>query len=343
MSKKLTYASKKRHPDALQRGDELLHVNGITYIEADLKLNHIRILMALISELQRALRLRITRGNVRKGVPEVFLPPKTEQGLRVLTIPVSAFHLGKSNGLRLRECLDELASIHIRFPGNGQVNDFRGLISGYGFAAYGRSVDVLLREQMIARLLLVEEGYTSYSYSSALSISNKYTVRLYWLACSWRNRGGFVLSVEEFRRMMSLGKAYERIDNIVTHILKPSSAELKAHYPIWFIYRVAERADRRYICFKIGYQVYETQRIRFIQEAWEFCRGLMNAAGAHVETLSDIWVQVDFEDLRSFMDKLSSVTAEVRIRRNIANVDAYIHAAMAVWQSDWLLRYGDTE
>lgn len=341
MSKKLTYTDKKRHYGTLQRGDELVHVNGITYIEADLKLNHLRILMALISELQRPLRLRITRGNERKGVPEVLLPPKNEQGLRVLTIPVSAFHLGKSNGQRLRECLNELSRIGVRFPDNGYVNEFRGLIAGYSFTAYGRSVDVLLREQMVARLLLVEEGYTGYSYHSALSITNKYTVRLYWLACSWRNRGGFVLSVEEFRRMMSLGRAYERIDNIVTHILKPSSAELKAHYPIWFIYRVAERADRRYICFKIGYQVDETQRIRFIQEAWEFCRGLMNAAGAHVDTLSDIWAQVDFEDLRSFMDKLSSVTAEVRIRRNIANVDAYIHAAMAVWQSDWLLRYSD--
>lgn len=343
MSKKLTYTDKKRHSGALQRGDDLVHVNGITYIEADLKLNHLRILMALISELQRALRLRITRGNERKGVPEVFLPPKTDQGLRVLTIPVSAFHLGKSNGQRLRECLGELSRIGVRFPDNGYVNEFRGLIAGYGFTAYGRTVDVLLREQMVARLLLVEEGYTGYSYHSALSITNKYTVRLYWLVCSWRNRGGFVLNVEEFRRMMCLGKAYERPDNIVTHILKPSSAELKAHYPIWFIFRLVERADRRYICFKIGYQVDEEQRVRFIQEAWEFCRGLMSAAGGNVQSLADIWAGIDFEDLRSFMDKLSSVTAEVRIRRNITNVDAYVHAAMAVWQSDWLLRYGDTE
>ena len=341
MSKKLTYADKKRHPDAFQRGDELLHVNGITYVEADMKLNHLRILMAIISELQRALRLRITRGNERKGVPEVFLPPKNEQGLRVLIIPVSSFHLGKSNGLRLRECLDELSRINIRFPDSGLLNEHRGLIAGYGFSAYGRSVSVMLKEQMISRLLLVEEGYTSYSYASALSLSNKYTVRLYWLVCSWRNRGGFVLSVEEFHRMMSLGKAYERLDNIVTHILKPSSAELKAHYPIWFIFRIAERGERRYICFKIGYRVDVAAKLKSIQEGWEFCMGLMSAAGGHVQAIADIWVQTDFEDIRSFMEKLSSVTAEVRIRRNITNVDAYVHAAMSVWQSDWLLRYSE--
>lgn len=45
MSKKLTYTDKKRHYGTLPRGDGLVHVNGITYIEADLKLNHLRILM----------------------------------------------------------------------------------------------------------------------------------------------------------------------------------------------------------------------------------------------------------------------------------------------------------
>ena len=337
----MTYADKKRHPAALQRGDELLHVNGITYLEADLKLNHLRILMAIISQLQRAIRLRLTRGNERKGVPEVFLPPKNGQGLRVLTIPVSAFHLGANNSQRLRECLDELSRIGLRFPDSSLVNEYRGLIAGYGFTAYSRCVSVLLRPEMISRLLLVEEGYTGYSYASALSITNKYTVRLYWLVCSWRNRGGFVLSVEEFRRMMSLGHAYERIDNIVTHILKPSSAELKARFPIWFIFRLAQRGERHYICFKIRYEMEEEAKAKAVHEGWEFCRGLMSAAGGHVQAIADIWAQVDFEDLRSFMDKLSSVTAEVRIRRNIGNVDAYVHAAMSVWLSDWLLRYSE--
>ena len=85
----------------------------------------------------------------------------------------------------------------------------------------------------------------------------------------------------------------------------------------------------------------EEAKAEAVREGWEFCRGLMSAAGGHVQAIADIWAQVDFEDLRSFMDKLSSVTAEVRIRRNIGNVDAYVHAAMSVWLSDWLLRYSE--
>ena len=310
-------------------------------MEADLTLNHLRILMAIISQLQRAIRFRITRGSNRKGIPEVFLPPKNEQGLRVLTIPVSAFHLGVSNGHRLRKCLDELSCIGIRFPDSSLVNEYRGLIAGYVFTPYSRAVNILLREPILTRLLFVEEGYTGYSHASALSLSNKYTVRLYWLICSWRNRGGFVLGVEEFRRMMCLGHSYERIDNIVTHILKPSSAELKTRFPVWFNFRIVQRGERRYICFKIRYEITEDAKTKAIQEGWEFCRNLMSTACGHFQAIADIWAQVDYEDLRSFLDKLSSVTAEVRIRRDISNVDAYIHAAMSVWLSDWLLRYSD--
>ena len=339
--KKLTSPSTKRRPDAPQRKDELLHVNGITYIEADLKLNHLRILMAIISELQRAIRLRLTRGNERKGVPEVFLPPKNDRGYRVLTIPAQAFHIGEKNGARLRACLRELEHTAIRFPDSEQKNHFTGFIEGFRFPAYGHDVEIFLQEQMVARLLLVEEGYTAYSCQAALSMANKYTVRLYWLVCSWRNRGGFVLSIDELRRMLTLGPSYDRSDNIVTHILKPSAADLREHYPIWFDFRLLLRSDRQYICFKIGYQVDEETRNKATQEAWDACRLLMNAAGWHAQAIADIWKQLDFEDLHSFTDKLASLTADIRIRRGISNVDAYVHAAMLAWYSDWLLRYSD--
>ena len=341
MSKKLTYASKKAHPDALQRKDEVLHVNGVTYIEADLKLNHLRILMAVISRLQRAIRLRLTRGAERKGVPEVFLPPKNEQGYRVLSIPIQDFHMGKKNTARIRSCLQELEHTAIHFPDSEQKNSFQGFIEGFSFPLYGHQVDIFLKDAMITRLLLVEEGYTSYSSQVALSMANKYTVRLYWIVCSWRNRGGFYLSVDQFRRMLCLGPSYDRADNIVTHILRPSATELREQFPIWFDFRLMLRSDRQYICFKIGYQADEATRLEMFRKSWETCRMLMNAAGGNVQVLEDIWRQVDYEDLRSFVDKLAELTADIRIRRNIDSVDAYVRAAMTAWYSDWMLRYSN--
>ena len=332
VSKKLTYAGEKRHPGAPQRKDELLHVNGITYYQADLKLNHLRILLAVISALQKPLRFRITRGPQRPKLPEVCLPPKDPStGYRVLTIPLAEFHFGPKNTTRIRDCLDELCAM----PGQAT------LITGYRFPIYAHSVYIFLSDAALSVFLRIEDGYTGYSHSIALSFTNKYTLRIYWLVCSWKNRGGFVIGVEELRRVLCLSKSYDRVDNIVTHILKPAEEALRSRCPIWFRFRLAVRDGRQIICFKIGYEVSEKQRQTSTSEAWNVCRNLIIAAGGHPESIMDLWSRLDFEDIRSFLTKLSTLTADIRIRRDISNPDAYIHTSMSLWLSDWLIRYGD--
>ena len=43
------------------RRDELLHVNGVAYIEGNLKLAHLRILIAIVSHLQSAIQFKVSR------------------------------------------------------------------------------------------------------------------------------------------------------------------------------------------------------------------------------------------------------------------------------------------
>ena len=219
--------------------------------------------------------------------------------------------------------------------------DRASLLTGYRFPTYAHSVEFLLSDTTLATFLRIEDGYTGYSHSIALSFTNKYTLRIYWLICSWKNRGGFIIGIEEFRRMLCLSKSYDRVDNIVTHILKPAEEELRSRCPIWFHFRLALRDGRQLICFKIGYEVSEKQRQASIAEAWNICRNQMTAAGAHPESIIDLWTRLDFEDIRAFLTKLSTLTADIRIRREISNPDAYIHTSMSLWLSDWLLRYSE--
>ena len=88
--------------------DELYQTNSVAYIEADLKINHLRILMAIIKHLQTAIRFKVGR-TVGKGlIPDSLLPPVSTHtrfyDTRVLEIPVSDFHMGLNNGGRLRSC-----------------------------------------------------------------------------------------------------------------------------------------------------------------------------------------------------------------------------------------------
>lgn len=331
--------------------DELLHVNGVAYIEGNLKLAHLRILIAIVSHLQAAIHFKVSRRKHGIRVPDALLPQKGEITMRgqtrILTIPVDEFHLGIRNGGRLRGYFDELQETRIVFPDPSDntspqfnlVNCFSGLIVGYSFPAYSKNVDVYLQEEMVGRLLLTEEGYSSYSQSSALSLTNKYTVRIYWLISSWRNRGGFVISLSNFKRILCLSDAYERFDNVSSKIIEPARRELKSRFPIWFEMRQYESGNDRQLAFKVKIAMTEEQRQAEMRKAYDICFNILTSVGASIGTIGDIFARVEFEDLRPFMAKMMDLVSYVRENRHIKDVNRYLASSMDIWFADWLERY----
>lgn len=325
--------------------DELYLVNGVAYIEGDLKLSHLRILITIIAHLQRAIHHRIS---YKGKTPERILPaagPMTTSGkTRVLTIPLSAFAMGYNNSFKLRSLLTELEDIRIIFPPSKNLSPlqqtFRGLIAGYTFPAYARSVEIRLPEDLTWRLLLTEDGYTTFSQKEVITLTNKYTVRLYWLICAWRNRGGFVIRLSELRRILCLSRAYSRTDNLIARVLAPAESELEERFPIWFHYRFYQQEDNRLVVFKIHLRVSNEERSRSMRSAWDYCFSLMASIGAHQETLRNLFARLDYEDIRPFMEKLVEVVGYVRTHSTtIQSPDRYILSVMDTWFSSWLERY----
>ena len=318
------------------QSDELYQANGVVYLEANLKINHLRILMAIISHLQDAFRQKVARPGKSSRIPVQPVP-------EVLEIPMADFHLGPSNGMRLRSCLEELRHTRITFPTESVylLNTFPGLIEEYDFPAYGKTVRIRLPEQLVHRLLLTEGGFFHYSHAGALSLSNKYTVRLYWLICSWRNRGGFVLPVDTLRKMLQLGRAYDKFGNIVSRVLAPAQATLQAHFPIWFLYRVYEHEGRRLLAFKIKVRLDAREQERLRREAWDTCFHLLGQAGISLLILEAIFSRVEAEDLKPFVTKLADVLLYIRQHRDIHDPARYLRTALQSWLDDWSVRYGD--
>lgn len=338
---------RKKRSKTLTR-DEIIQVNGVAYIEGNLKLTHLRILMTIISYLQSALQFKASRRRRSHHIPESLLPShgmeKTQT--RVLTIPVSEFNLGQKNGGRLRTYFEELQDARLIFPetikcidGLKIVNSFSGLIAGYSFPPYSKEVDIYLLEDMVRRLLLTEEGFSTYSHSSAMSLTNKYTVRIYWLICSWRTKGGFAISLDNFKRILALGPAYDRYDNIVTKIINPAQQELKSRFPIWFQYRLYRLNGDSRLVFKIKMIVTPEQKRHEMESARDITFNLLMSIGVNLDTIQQIFRQIDYEDLKPFLSKLMDLTSYVRKNDHISDVNNYVAASMNVWFSDWLARY----
>ena len=320
--------------------DEIYQVNGIAYLESDLKLAHLRILMAIISNLQNAIHYKISRGKRNTPIPTAYLPPKGEVGqygpTRTIEIPVRDFHMGRNNGARLRLYLSELQTTHCIFPERCR---YPGLIAGFTFPAYSTTVQIHILDKMIHRLLLTEEGYSYYSHSSALSLTNKYTVRLYWMICSWRGKGGFVITLENFKRILSLTEGYDRYDNIVNRVIRPAQQELQERFPIWFQFRSYDTSGYKRLVFKIKIRLTEEERNQKTIEARDICFGLLSEMGAQTDTISGIFLLLEYEDLRPFMNKLVELSGYIKNNPSIKDRDSYISASLNQWFNDWSLRY----
>lgn len=320
--------------------DEIYQVNGIAYLESDLKLAHLRILMAIISHLQNAIHYKISRGKRNIPIPSAYLPPKGEIGqygpTRTIEIPVRDFHMGRNNGARLRLHLSELQTTHCIFPERCR---YPGLIAGFTFPAYSTTVEIHILDKMIHRLLLTEEGYSYYSHSSALSLTNKYTVRLYWMICSWRGKGGFVITLENFKRILSLTEGYDRYDNIVNRVIRPAQQELQERFPIWFQFRSYDTSGNKRLVFKVKINLSEEERALKTNEARDICFGLLSELGAKADTISGIFLQLEFEDLKPFMNKLVGLSAYMKGNNTIKDRDSYIKTSINQWFEDWSERY----
>ena len=284
---------------------------------------------------------------------------------RTITIPLSAFSLGYNNSSKLRSLLTELQTIRIIFPPSrtqpALQQHFQRLIADYSFPTYARNVEIHLPEDLTWRLILTEDGYTTFSQKEVITLTNKYTIRLYWLICAWRNRGGFVMRLSELRRILCLSRAYSRIDNLIARVLSPAESELESRFPIWFHYRFYTQSCtsndslhrngcpqnspnsngtdlNRLIAFKIHLRVSKEQRSRDMAAAWDYCFNLMASIGARQDTLHTLFAHLDHEDLRPFMEKLSETVTYAR-SHTIAAPDRYILSVMDAWFASWLERY----
>ena len=194
---------------------------------------------------------------------------------------------------------------------------------------------------MIGRLLLTEEGYSHYSHAKALTLTNKYTVRLYWLVCSWRNRGGFVISLDNLRKILQLSPSYERYCNVTARVLNPSMEELHSRFPIWFQYRLYKRNEGPVLAFKIKVKLAPEEENRIRKDAYEFCFRLLTKSGIGFHAFSAIFDSVETEDIKPFVNKLTDVVTYISEHPEIRSRDRYLRTALDAWFSDWSVRYPD--
>src|SRR5665648_769626 len=160
--------------------------------------------------------------------------------LKDLSIPQNYEHVKKA--------MKKLASIVIELPYKDEVTKekyirYQGLLNANVPVENNRSSFIQVEiDKRIAKLLIdIEQNqfgqpinYTRFLYSIAQSAKNKYTSRVYKLICSWRKKGGFVISLDSFRKQLGIDSKYKYYNDIKKHILIPVQEELFEKADCWF-------------------------------------------------------------------------------------------------------------
>lgn len=85
--------------------------------------------------------------------------------------------------------------------------------------------------------------YTSYLYEVAMAAKSKYTIKLYWLLSSWKEKGGFSISYEKLREQLGInidtdesGKylEYPKYAEFKRFVLIPVQKDLEKKSNLWF-------------------------------------------------------------------------------------------------------------
>jgi plasmid replication initiation protein len=88
-------------------------------------------------------------------------------------------------------------------------------------------------------------GFTSYNKAIAIALRGEYTKRLYKLCKRWENRGGFSMSLDEFREMLMLENKYSKLKDLKKWVLDKSKERLQENADIYFNYSLAKIGGSR--------------------------------------------------------------------------------------------------
>lgn len=138
----------------------------------------------------------------------------------------------------------------------GQTEDvYTGLVNTVRDIRETNTIELEISKWAIPYLLYWGKGIggTIFRKSLAITLRGIYAKRLYKLCCRWEDRGGFQMSVDEFRELFGLENKYKALYDLKKRVLEPAKKELKENADLYFEYSLQKIKSRSYnnILFKI--------------------------------------------------------------------------------------------
>lgn len=207
--------------------------NRITQAHLPLTLMQSKIFAYIMLQLQAPIK-DIMNGNNHNQL-DFFSHPDYVK----IPIHLSRLITDPSNYRHVKQAIKKLASVVVSFPYRNKegvgMERITGLIrADIPIEATGSSIVTIEIEKHIAEILTNIEknnenlpiNYTSYYFEIVNHSKSQYTPRLYPYIASWRKKGGFSISMDDLKNLLSISDMYERFYDFKKKVLDPVQKDL---------------------------------------------------------------------------------------------------------------------
>lgn len=238
--------------------------NAITLMAGDFKTVQIRILIAVIEKLQNVIELSIQhldKFGASISCEQLSLFQEYADRIRV-DIAYKDLGVSPDQYKEVKSMVRKLISIPVEFdvkdPVTGEESwAITGLFTKANIpkTAYSRGFSLEMDREVAKVFINVDKGFTRYIKEIALRAQSRYTIRMYMLISSWKEKGGFSIYVDRFRKFLKLEDKYPEFRDLYKRVIRPVYEDLFEKADCWFemaeVYRLPSDTQPYKLNFKV--------------------------------------------------------------------------------------------
>lgn len=217
--------------------------NVVTLMAGDFKTVQIRILIAVIEKLQNVIELSIQHlDKYGTSIPCEQLSLFQEYSDRIrVDIAYRDLGVNPDQYKEVKSMVRKLISIPVEFdvkdPITGEESwSITGLFTKANIpkTPYSRGFSLEMDREVAKVFINVDRGFTRYIKEIALRAQSRYTIRMYMLISSWKEKGGFSIYVDRFRKFLKLEDKYPEFKDLYKRVIRPVYDDLFEQADCWF-------------------------------------------------------------------------------------------------------------
>lgn len=302
--------------------------NLITLMNMDYSVIQLRTLICVVEKIQGIME-EVLLGRHFEQLS--LFPELHSRGKLTLMIKYADLGVKPYQYKEVKAMLKELATIAVELDSKDPISGddcwtIKGLMTPYVREnAYSKFFTIDIDRDIVKMFLEINHGFTKYMKQIAFRSQSKYTIRIYSLISAWKNKGGFSIRLDKFRKWLGLQSKYPSYNDLYRRTIKVAYEELHENADCWF--EVSEIYDNPHSKepYKLNFKVVSSLLVESEKAVFEKgIEAIGNMLRSHIHMpeakISRIVKMISPDNIQDAMLKLTELISYVK-----QNIDTIKH------------------